>query len=55
MFHSSLPTVKGVNFGGTCDGFLCVMEIIGIFHCGNFNYRGAFQNVLDFLMLGEPS
>jgi len=30
-----------------CDGILCVMEIIHIFHSGYRNYRGAFQTVLD--------
>jgi len=29
------------------DGFLCVTEIACIFHKGYFDYRGAFQTVLD--------
>ena len=29
------------------DGFLYAMKIIHIFHSGYFNYRGAFQIVLD--------
>ena len=29
----------------TCDGFLCVPEIICLFHSGYFDYRGAFQTV----------
>jgi len=29
------------------DGFLCVTEIVHIFHSGYLDYRGVFQTVLD--------
>ena len=35
------------QFGDTHYGFLCVMEIVRIFHSDCFDYRGAFQKVLD--------
>jgi len=44
VFHSSLLTV---NLVVARDGFLCIMAIICIFHSSNFDYRGAFQIVLD--------
>jgi len=44
---SSLLAVKSVDLMVACDGFLCIMEIIGIFHSGHFDYRGAFQVILD--------
>jgi len=47
--HSSLLIVKSVDLVVALDGFLglCIMEIIGVFHSGYFDYRGAFQTVLD--------
>jgi len=47
VFISSLLTVKSINLVVARDGFLCVMEIFCIFHRGYFDYRGAFQTVLD--------
>jgi len=49
VFHSSLLMVKSIDFKlvVACDGFLCVTEIIRIFHSGYLDYRGAFQTVFD--------
>jgi len=35
------------------DGFLCITEIVHIFHGGHFDCRGAFQTVLDTDREGE--
>jgi len=47
VFHSSLLTVKSVDWVVAHDGFLCVAEKIYIFHSGYLDYRGAFQTVLE--------
>jgi len=48
VFHSSLLTVNSINLVVTCDGFLCVMEIIpselSVFF---IVATGAFQSVID--------
>jgi len=46
-FHSSLLTVKGIDLVVQVMGFLCITEIIHNFHSGYFDYKGAFQKVLD--------
>ena len=43
----SLLTVKSVDLVVACDGFLFVMEIVHVFCYGYFDYRDAFQTVLD--------
>ena len=43
VFHSSLLTAKSVNLVVAHDGFLCIMEIVCIFHSGYFNYKGAYE------------
>ena len=44
VFHSSLLRV---NLVVAHDGFLCISEIVCIFHSSYFDYRGDFQAVLD--------
>ena len=29
-----------------CDGFLCVTEIVHVFHSGYFDYRATFEQFL---------
>ena len=50
-------TIKSANLVLPCDYFLSVTEIICIFHSGYFDYRGAFQKVLDHtaVVRAEPS
>ena len=46
--YSSLLTVKSVNLVVAHDGFLCVMEIVCIFHCGYLDYRGSYHLKLKY-------
>jgi len=38
---------ESVDLVVACDGFLCVMKIVHIFHGGYLDYSGDFQTVLD--------
>ena len=40
-------SLKSVDLVVPRDGFLCVTEIVCIFHSGYFDYRYAFRIVLD--------
>ena len=46
VFHSSLLTVKSIDWVVAYDGFLCIMEIVCIFHSGRLDYRGTFKFIL---------
>ena len=43
---SSLLTAKSVNLAFAHDGFLCITEIICIFHSGYFDYRVGMQQYI---------
>ena len=44
VFHSSLLTAKSANLAVAHDDFLCVKEIVCVFHSGYFDYRSAFDS-----------
>ena len=58
-FLSDLPvssfvfqlTVKNVDLVVARDGFLCITEIIRIFHSVYLDYRGAIQPILNWFIL----
>jgi len=41
------------RFGSTCGGFLCLTEIVYIFHSDYFYYRGAFRKMCNRLNLAD--